>query len=107
MGLAHVQIELNRPELNTAAIGNLEQALRLDRFMPLAWRLAATAYGRGGRLGLSALALAEHNSLLGRYLDAEGQAKKAMRLLKKNSPGWLRAQDLAATAERARKRLNR
>ena len=107
VGLAHVQIELNRTELNAAAIGNLEQALRLDRFMPLAWRLAATGYGRDGQLGLSALALAEHNSLLGRHLDAEGQAKKAMRLLNKNSPGWLRAQDLAATAERTRRRLKR
>ena len=108
VGLAHVQLELNRPDLVPVALGNLEQAIRYDNTMPLTWRLAAIAYGRDGQLGLSALALAEHNLLLGRNLDAEGQAKKAARLLKENSPGWLRAQDIAATAERAgRKNRNR
>jgi predicted Zn-dependent protease len=103
VGLAHVQLELNRPDLVSVALGHLEQAIRNDNTMPLSWRLAATAYGRDGKLGLSALALAEYNLLLGRDLDAEGQAKKAERLLKENSPGWLRAQDIAATAERARR----
>lgn len=104
VGLAHAQIELNQPDLIAAALGNLEQAIRYDRYMPLSWRLAATAYGRSGNLGMSALALAEHNLLLGRHLDAEGQAKKAQRLLKENSPSWLRAQDIAGAAERARRK---
>lgn len=108
VGLAHVQLELNRADLVSVALGHLEQAIRYDNTMPLTWRLAATAYGRDGKLGLSALALAEHNLLLGRHLDAEGQAKRAMRILKENSPGWLRAQDIAATAERAhRNKKNR
>ena len=107
VGLAHVQIELNRPELNSEALANLEQAVRYDRYMPMAWRLAAIAYGRDGRLGLSALALAENNMLTGHYLDANGQAKKAMRLLKENSPAWLRAQDLAGTAERQYRKKNK
>lgn len=105
VGLAHVQLELNKPELIAAALANLQQAIRYDSSMPLSWRLAATAYGRSGKLGLSALALAEHNLLIGRLLDANGQAKRAMRLLKKNSPGWLRAQDIAGTSERARERI--
>ncbi|CAN0587180.1 unnamed protein product, partial [Laminaria digitata] len=84
VGLAHAQIELNQPDLVPVALRNLEQAIRYDRFMPLSWRLAATAYGRNGDLGMSALALAEHNLLRGRNLDAEGQAKKAQRLLKEN-----------------------
>ena len=107
VGLAHVQIELNRPDLIKSAIGNLEQALRYDRYMPFSWQLAATAYGRDGQLGKSALALAENNLLLGRYLDARGQAGKAMRILPKNSPGWLRAQDIEAAAKWRRNRLRR
>ena len=107
VGLAHVQIELNKPDLIRSAIGNLEQALRYDRFMPLSWQLAATAYGRDGQLGKSALALAENNLLLGRYLDARGQAGKAMRILPKNSPSWLRAQDIEAAAKWGRNRLRR
>ena len=104
VGLAHVQLELNRDDLLPVALGHIKQALRYDNTMPLSWRLAATAYGRNGELGLSALALAEHNLLIGRHLDAEGQANKAVRLLSANSPGWLRAQDIAATAERARRK---
>lgn len=107
VGLAHAQIELNQPDLIPVALRNLEQAIRYDRYMPLSWRLAATAYGRSGDLGMSALSLAEHNLLLGRNLDAEGQAKKAQRLLKENSPSWLRAQDIAGTAERARRNKNK
>ena len=107
VGLAHVQIELNRPDLIKSAVGNLEQALRYDRFMPLSWQLAATAYGRNGQLGISSLALAEYHLLLGRFLDARGQASKAMRILPENSPGWLRAQDIEATAKRARDRQRR
>lgn len=107
VGLAHVQIELNQPDMTERARDNLEQALRKDRYMPLAWRLAAVSYGRDGKLGLSALALAEQNLLVGQSFDAMGQAKKAMRLLKEGSPGWLRAQDLSETAERQHKRRQR
>ena len=104
VGLAHAQIEIGQQDLIPVALRNLQQAIRYDRHMPLSWRLAATAYGRNGDLGMSALALAEHNLLSGRNLDAEGQAKKAQRLLKANTPGWLRAQDIANTAERASKK---
>ncbi|MEE2998235.1 MAG: M48 family metalloprotease [Pseudomonadota bacterium] len=107
VGLAHVQIELTSPELNKSAINHLEQALRYDRFMPLSWQLAATAYGRNGQHGLSAVALAEHYLLLGRFVDARGQARKAMRILTENSPGWLRGQDIEAEASRARERKTR
>ncbi|MEX2454438.1 MAG: M48 family metalloprotease [Rhodospirillaceae bacterium] len=104
VGLAHVQIELNRPELTKAALGHVEEALRDEQRMPLAWRLAAVAYGRDDQLGMSALALAEYNLMTGNHQDAVGQARKAIRLLKEGSPGWLRAQDLADTAERQYRR---
>lgn len=104
VGLAHAQIEMNRPELMKSALDNLEQGLREDKHMPLAWRLAAVAYGRDGQLGQSALSLAEYNMLIGQPFDAMGQANKAMRLLKEGSPAWLRAQDLHVTAERLHKK---
>jgi predicted Zn-dependent protease len=93
--LAHVQIELNRPELLDSTIDNLTQALRVDRFDSLAWRLAATAYGRKGEMGLSSWALAEHNILIGQPRLARALAERAMRQLKHGSPAWLRAQDIA------------
>ena len=101
VGLAHVQIELNQPNLINSAIQNLEQALRYDRLMPLTWRLAAIAYGREDRLGLSALMSAEYNTLIGRHSDARGQAKRAMRLLPEKSPNWLRAQEISNSSSPA------
>jgi len=99
--LAHLQIELNRPELLEPALANVKRALRVERFYPLAWRLAATVYGRRGEMGLSAWSLAEYNLLIGRKRDARALAQKAVRLLKRGSPSWLRAQDIiAGTAER-------
>ncbi len=92
--LAHLQIELNRPELLPRAIDNVKRALQVDQFYPLAWRLAATAYGRRGKMGLSAWSLAEYNFLIGRERDARALAEKAARLLKRGSPSWLRAQDI-------------
>ncbi len=104
VGLAHVMIELDGPGMLENAEAHLKQALRRERYMPLAWRLAAITYGRNGELGLSALSLAEYNLLTGHPFDAMGQAQKAMRLLKEGEPAWLRAQDLFATAERQHKK---
>lgn len=92
--LAHVQIELNDEALLGPAVENLKRALHADRSFPLAWRLAATAYGKRGEMGLSAWSLAEYNFLIGRKGDARALAEKAARLLKRGSPAWLRAQDI-------------
>ena len=103
IGLAHVQIELNRADMIRPALANLQQALRIDRAVPIAWRLAAIAYGRDGQLGQSALASAEHASYTGRPQDARRMAERAQRLLKKGSPGWLRAADILNTIKPRRK----
>jgi predicted Zn-dependent protease len=102
--LAHVQIELNDPALEHEALRNLMAALQKDTANPTAWRLAATAYGRNGDLGMSALSLAEFNLLTGKPVDARGQAIRAKRLLKEGSPGWLRAEDIERATDRARSR---
>ena len=100
IALAHIQIEFNRPELIKPALANLERSLRIDRSMPLAWRLAATAYGRDGQLGQSALASAEYAFYTGRHNEAIGMAKRAQRILKHSSPGWLRAEDILNSIKR-------
>ena len=103
VGLAHVQLELGGPGMVAKASSNLERAVRKERIMPRAWHLAAIAYGRSGRYGLSALALAENRVLTGRKPEAAAHAKKAVRLLEKGSPAWLRAQDILAVADPERK----
>jgi len=82
------------------ALANLERSLRIDRSVPLAWRLAATAYGRDGQLGQSALASAEYAFYTGRHSEAIGMAKRAQRILKHSSPGWVRAEDILNSIKR-------
>lgn len=102
VGLAHVQIELNRPDLNKPALANIQRSLRIDPGVPIAWRLAAIAYGRDGQLGQSALASAEYAFYTGRHSEAAGMAKRAQRLLKPGTPGWQRAEDILSSTKNRR-----
>ena len=104
IGLAQAQIELNRDDLIKPALAHLKVAMRDDDTMVLVWYLAATAYGRSGKLGDSALASAEYAFRTGRHADAIRMAERAKRLLKAGSPGGLRAEDLLATLKRKRPR---
>ena len=94
VGLAHAQIETGRQALLDSALANLRAAIGADRFNALAWRLAATAYGRKGNIGMAALSSAEHDLLTGRRKRARDMAGRAQRLLDRDSPGWLRAADI-------------
>lgn len=101
-GLAHVELETNKPELVPEALKNAKEALRVDRFVPLAWRLAGIAHGRMGNIGLSSWALAEYNLLIGRKKQAASLATRAMRLLKEGDPAWIRSQDIKEQTDRKR-----
>lgn len=104
LGLAQVQIELNDPELNDRAAENLEEVLRREPSNAFAWRLSATAYGRRGDKGMTALALAEYALASGELGEARQQAVRAQKILAEYSPGWLRAQDVDNLAERLQKK---
>lgn len=101
IGLAQAQIETNDESLLSAAIEHLEEATRRDRRAPLAWRQLAIALGRNGDIGLSSLASAEYNLLIGRPRDAARFAAKAERLLPEGSPGHLRSRDLVEATKAA------
>jgi predicted Zn-dependent protease len=92
--IAHVELETGREDLIDDALDHLREALRVDRFIPLGWRLAGTAYGRKGEMGMASWALAEYNLLIGRKQQAAAMADRAVRLLKEGEPAWLRAQDI-------------
>lgn len=104
LGLAQVQIELNDVELNDRAVENLEAALRREPGNGFAWRLSATAYGRRGDKGMTALSLAEYALASGRLGEARQQSVRAQKILAEYSPGWLRAQDVDNLAERLQKK---
>lgn len=100
LGLAQVQIETNRPELNDAALKHIEATLREEPDNSFAWRLAAVAYGRKGDVGMTALALAERALAQGHAKEARDQAVRARDLLPAGSPGALRAADIEGLAVR-------
>ena len=104
IALAHTMIETGRDDLLNEAIANLEEAIRYDDTIALAWRLASAAHGRAGNRAEAALASAEYALRTGRRDTAALMAERAKRGFEKDSSGWLRAQDLLATLKRAKNR---
>lgn len=98
--LARCLLALNDPEADRRAVGHMERAIQSEDDWSSAWRELAIAYGRAGRLGDSALALAEQFARQGNWREAEGQAKRAQALLPKGSPAVLRALDVEELARR-------
>jgi len=103
LALAQVQIELDDRKLDRDALAHLDEVLRREPGNAFAWQLSATAHGRLGDKGMAALALAEAALARGRASEAGAQAARAVHLLPKNSPGWLRAQDVANLAKQKKK----
>lgn len=98
--LAQVQLEAGDAKYLPAAKDELTNAINGESDNPDAWRELAIVYGRGGDIGMAALALAEQNMATGDYRQAIGQAQRAQQLLPPG-PQRQRAQDLLADAKRA------
>ncbi len=92
--LAHALLALSDPSLLSETEMNLKRALQIDPKNPFSWRLLAMANGRGGKMGLAALAQAEYSLLSGNKSDARTQARRAIKLLRKGQPGAARARDI-------------
>jgi predicted Zn-dependent protease len=104
VSLAQMQLALEKPSVLDDVVTNLKHAIRYEPRIPRAWRQLATAYGRKDELGLAQHALAEEAILRGDTMGAMHKARKAMRLLPKGSPDWLRAQDIELQAKQMKKR---
>jgi predicted Zn-dependent protease len=98
--LAQVEIETGDGALNGDALTNLKSAAQYEARNADTWHFLAIAYGRGGDMGNSYLALAEEAMANGDKSQAKGQAQRALKVLAKGSPGWLRAQDIEMEAGR-------
>jgi predicted Zn-dependent protease len=92
--LGHALVLAGDPQSLRRAVGELEVALSLDPVNPNAYRHLAMAYGRLGDTGSAELATAEENFHSGRYKDAKVFAARAKRKFPRNSPQWLRADDI-------------
>ncbi|MEM1399370.1 MAG: M48 family peptidase, partial [Pseudomonadota bacterium] len=101
MAFAQAALQGDDPAMINRAVSALESATRTPNgATPTAFRLLATGYGKTGRLGLSALALAEEAMARGDRQTATQQARRAEGLLEENPPALLRARDIIALAGR-------
>ena len=100
VALAQTKLASGDPADLDGAIDDLRRAVaQPGRPSSFTWRLLATAYGRAGDLGMTAVALAEEALALGDYDIADRQAQRALQIVGRGSPGWLRAQDIRRVVE--------
>ena len=77
----------------------LRGAVARDDENPFAWFQLGTAYELTGDEARAALASAERASMMGDDRTAADRARYAMAGIPKNTPDWIRAQDIAMTAQ--------
>ncbi|MEM7268622.1 MAG: M48 family metalloprotease [Pseudomonadota bacterium] len=99
-GLGRALLSLDDPALDAEAVSELEAATRDGQAEPILLRDLALAYARTGEDGKAALATAERYAARGSAEDAYRHATRATDLMPYGSPGWLRADDIRAEAER-------
>lgn len=99
-GLGRALLSIEDPALNDEALRTLEEATRTDPGEPAVLRDLALAYARAGEEGKAALATAERYALRGDLREAYRHAGRALDMLPVGSPGWLKADDIRAIAER-------
>jgi predicted Zn-dependent protease len=95
-----IKTELGKLLLNSnrtdEAIQEFSQSAALEKTDTETWHLLATAYGKKNDEGMSSLALAEEANTSGKNSEARKFARRAKDKLPKNSPAWLRANDILA-----------
>jgi len=100
---ARALLALDDPQATRAARDALLTATRSDALSSGAWRSLSVAEARlGNDLGAS-LATAEFQALTGSLDAAERNAKRVQGGSPTGSPGWIRASDIIAAVERARR----
>ncbi|WP_243697876.1 M48 family metalloprotease [Rhodovulum bhavnagarense] len=103
-GQGRALLALDTPAANRQALDVLKRARVRDPYDPRMLRDLALAYARAGDNGMASVATAERYALMGRLDTASVHANRALGLVPRGAPGWLRAQDILAAAEQARKR---
>lgn len=95
-GLGRSLLQLGTARADAEALKVLQSARADDLADASALRDLALAYQRAGDDGMATLATAERYALNGDVKGAVRQARRAQRILREGSPGWLRAQDILA-----------
>ncbi len=94
MSLAQSLISADEDRFLDEAIENLEIALEQEPNNSFGWKQASMAYHRNNDDAMTHYSTAQHFLLSGDVRGAMINAKKALDLLPKDSPKWIRAQDI-------------
>ena len=105
---AHALLESRKGDDATLkeAVDQLKPSLRSEPYQTRTHRLLATAYGRMGDEGMSHLHLAEEAYIRGNFSFARREVVLAQKSLPKNSPAWLRADDIMAEIRKKDQKKN-
>ncbi|KQT33712.1 peptidase M48 [Sphingomonas sp. Leaf412] len=95
----HALIATEDPANYPVARQILRVAVARDDRNPFAWQQLGTIYELTGDDARAALATAERASMTGDARTAVSRARYAMAGIPKNTPDWIRAQDIAMTAQ--------
>lgn len=101
----HVLLETGKRENIAEAIKQIKAGLARDRKTVSGYEFLARAYAKLGREAEALAATAEQRFLVGRYKEAKQFAFRAQKGLKKNSPQWVRMQDIVLYKPKKKKRF--
>ena len=94
MSYARTLISSEDDQYLDEAIKNLEIALKAEPDDSFGWKQASIAYHRNNNEGMTHYSTAQHFLLSGNIRGAMVNAKKAVDTLPKDSPNWIKAQDI-------------
>ena len=103
-GYGRALLTQNTKTNNAAALKVLKQAYAKDPRDGRMLRDLGLAYARAGNNGMAAISSAERYAIASNFKQAKLHANRAQKLLPQGTAGWLRAQDIIATANRFEKR---
>jgi len=94
LALGQVLTESEKTTDLKKAIRHLSEVVAQDRFIPGAWRLLATAYGKTGDIPMADYAMAEFYMLTGNQAEAKKLAKRALNKIPQNSTTYQHLKDI-------------
>lgn len=103
-GHGRALLALDTATSNRQALEALKKARARDPYDPRMLRDLAVAHARAGDGGMASVATAERYAIMGRMDTAAIHANRALGLVPRGAPGWLRAQDVLAAAQKAKRK---
>jgi predicted Zn-dependent protease len=93
--LGHALVSSGNPAAMDEALAELNRAVQTEREASDGYRYLAMAYAAKGQRPQADLAAAQSSFYSGDYPAARTQARRAQGALPPNSPGWIKAEDIA------------